>query len=45
MYERTLLPTDGSAVAQGVVSHAVGLAERYGAGLHALYVVDEQGEA
>ncbi|QCJ47705.1 MULTISPECIES: universal stress protein [Haloprofundus] len=40
MYERILVPTDGSAVAELAVSHAVDLAERYGAELHALYVVD-----
>ncbi|WP_224269716.1 universal stress protein [Haloprofundus salinisoli] len=40
MYERILVPTDGSAVAEVAVSHAVDLAERYGAELHALYVVD-----
>ncbi|WP_129114938.1 universal stress protein [Halegenticoccus tardaugens] len=40
MYERILVPTDGSAVAELAVDHAVDLAERYGAELHALYVVD-----
>ncbi|KTG09858.1 universal stress protein UspA [Haloprofundus marisrubri] len=40
MYERILVPTDGSAVAEVAVSHAVDLAERYGADLYALYVVD-----
>ncbi|WP_224332348.1 universal stress protein [Haloprofundus halobius] len=40
MYERILVPTDGSAVAEVAVSHAVDLAERYGAEIHALYVVD-----
>ncbi|PSQ13325.1 universal stress protein [Halobacteriales archaeon QS_8_69_73] len=40
MYERILVPTDGSEVAEMAVGHALELAERYGAELHALYVVD-----
>ena len=40
MYERILVPTDGSDVAEVAVGHAVDLAERYGATIHALYVVD-----
>lgn len=40
MYERILVPTDGSDAAEAAVDHAVDLAERYGARLHALYVVD-----
>jgi nucleotide-binding universal stress UspA family protein len=40
MYERILIPTDGSDVAEAAVGHALDLAERYGAEVHALYVVD-----
>lgn len=40
MYERILVPTDGSDVAENAVDHAVDIAERYGAEVHALYVVD-----
>lgn len=40
MYDRILVPTDGSSVAETAVDHAVDLAERYGAEIHALYVVD-----
>ncbi len=40
MYERILVPTDGSEVAEAAVDHALGLAERHDAAVHALYVVD-----
>lgn len=40
MYERILIPTDGSDTANVAVDHAVELAATYGAQLHALYVVD-----
>ncbi|WP_254767339.1 universal stress protein [Salinilacihabitans rarus] len=40
MYDTILIPTDGSDVAEAAIDHAVDLAERYGANLHALYVVD-----
>ncbi|GAB3410504.1 universal stress protein [Haloparvum alkalitolerans] len=40
MYERILIPTDGSEVAEAAVDHALDLAERYDAEVHALYVVD-----
>jgi nucleotide-binding universal stress UspA family protein len=40
MYERILVPTDGSDVAQAAVDHAIDLATTYGAELHALYVAD-----
>ena len=40
MYERILIPTDGSTTASIAVDHAVDLAEKYDAELHALYVVD-----
>lgn len=40
MYERILIPTDGSDVAEVAVEHALDLAERYDAEVHALYVVD-----
>jgi len=40
MYENILIPTDGSKTANVAVEHAVDLAAKYGARLHALYVVD-----
>jgi len=40
MYDRILLPTDGSAGVDRATDHAIDAAERYGATLHALYVVD-----
>lgn len=40
MYERILVPTDGSDVAQAAVDQAIDLAEKYGAEIHALFVVD-----
>ncbi|SEQ43706.1 universal stress protein [Natrinema salaciae] len=40
MYERILIPTDGSETAETAVEHALDLAEQYGAEVHALYVVD-----
>ncbi|WP_331232493.1 universal stress protein [Natronorarus salvus] len=40
MYERILVPTDGSRVAEVAVDHALSLAEQYGAEVHALYVAD-----
>ena len=40
MYDRILVPTDGSNVAQNAVDHAIDLAETYDAELHALFVAD-----
>lgn len=40
MYENILIPTDGSSTANVAVDHAVDLAAKYDARLHALYVVD-----
>lgn len=40
MYERILIPTDGSEVAEAAIEQAIDLAEKYDAELHALYVVD-----
>jgi nucleotide-binding universal stress UspA family protein len=40
MYDRILVPTDGSAATESATDHAIGLARQYGATLHALYVVD-----
>lgn len=40
MYERILVPTDGSDVAETAIGQALELAEEYGAEVHALYVVD-----
>lgn len=40
MYEKILIPTDGSEVAENAVAHAIDIAETYGAEVHALYVID-----
>lgn len=40
MYDRILLPTDGSEGMKPIIDHAVDLAETHGATLHALYVVN-----
>ncbi|MXR51074.1 universal stress protein [Halovenus sp. WSH3] len=40
MYDRILVPTDGSDVAEAAVDQAIDLAEKYGAEIHALYVAD-----
>ncbi|SHG85005.1 universal stress protein [Halobaculum gomorrense] len=40
MYNDILVPTDGSPAADAAVEHAVTLAARFDATLHALYVVD-----
>lgn len=40
MYERILVPTDGSKVAKTAVDHAVDIAEKYGAEVHALFIAD-----
>lgn len=46
MVDTILVPTDGSEHAQRAAAHAIALAEREGAALHALYVVntDDLGE-
>ena len=40
MYQRILVPTDGSEATERAVENAVDLAKQYGATIHALYVVD-----
>jgi len=40
MYDRILVPTDGSETAAAAVEHAVRLATEYDAEIHGLYVVD-----
>ena len=40
MYEHILVPTDGSETSRAAVDQAVDLASKYGATLHALYVID-----
>ncbi|WP_435182788.1 universal stress protein [Halobellus sp. EA9] len=42
MYERILVPTDGSDCADYAVEHAIDIAEQYGAELHVLSVVDSR---
>lgn len=41
MYDRILVPTDGSTVTEQAVRHGLGLARTYDATVHALYVIDE----
>ncbi|USZ69996.1 universal stress protein (plasmid) [Halorussus salilacus] len=43
MYSRILVPTDGSEHVERVVAHALDIAERDGATVHGLYVVDKGG--
>jgi len=40
MYDKILVPTDGSDVAEKAVSHAIELATHHDAAVHTLYVVD-----
>lgn len=40
--ETVLVPVDGSGAAEEALAYAVALAERYDAGVHVLYVVDEE---
>ena len=40
MYQKILVPTDGSDTAEAAVDSALDLAEKYEASVHALYVVD-----
>jgi nucleotide-binding universal stress UspA family protein len=40
MYDRILVPTDGSPGSRRVIEHATALAETHGATLHGLYVVN-----
>lgn len=42
MYDRILVATDGSAAARRAAAHAVELARRYDATLHAVYVVESR---
>lgn len=42
MYERILVPTDGSDSMTGVFEHAADIAGRRDATVHALYVVDDR---
>jgi nucleotide-binding universal stress UspA family protein len=43
MYDRILVPTDGSAPAEKGANHAIELAASLGATIHALYVIDLPG--
>ncbi|WP_058366701.1 universal stress protein [Haloparvum sedimenti] len=40
MYDNILVPTDGSPASDAAIDHAIDLAKRYDARVHALYVVD-----
>lgn len=41
MFDRILIPTDGSNPAKSAVEMALGLAETHGATLHVLFIVDQ----
>lgn len=41
MYDRVLLPTDGSETAAQAAPHAIGHAARFDADLHALFVIEQ----
>lgn len=43
MYQRVLLPTDGSTESEHAAVHAFRLAEAYDAAIHILSVVDQAG--
>jgi len=45
MYDRILVPTDGSGPATAATKHALTIADRFDATVHALYVVDTDGIA
>ncbi|EHK02155.1 hypothetical protein HRED_05458 [Candidatus Haloredivivus sp. G17] len=40
MYDRILIPTDGSKGAEAAVEHAAVIAEKFDAEVHIIYVVD-----
>ncbi|GAB6877761.1 universal stress protein [Halorubrum gandharaense] len=40
MYDEILVPTDGSPASDAAIEHAIDLAAKYDARVHALYVVD-----
>lgn len=42
MYSTILVPTDGSDAAEDAARHALELGDRFGATVHALYVVDDR---
>ena len=42
MYDRILVPTDGSASAEGAMAEALDLAEQGGAAVHVLHVIDSR---
>lgn len=39
-YDRVLVPTDGSEIAENALEHASSIAQKYDAQLHSIYVVD-----
>jgi nucleotide-binding universal stress UspA family protein len=45
LYERILVPTDGSEGVERAVAHALDLAEAHGATVHAVYVINTAGLA
>lgn len=45
MYDHILIPTDGSDPAAAATEHALTIADRFDATVHALYVVDTDGIA
>jgi nucleotide-binding universal stress UspA family protein len=45
MYERVLVPTDGSEGSANAAMRAIDLAQQYGAAIHVLHVVDSSGSS
>lgn len=45
MYDKILVPTDGSEGAEVAVSHAINIAEKFDAEVHTVYVVDVRADS
>lgn len=43
MYERILVPTDGSEQSERAANHALEIARQFGSAVHAVHVVDDRG--
>ncbi|MFC7008139.1 universal stress protein [Halalkalicoccus salilacus] len=43
MYERILVPTDGSEQSERAADHALEIARQFGSAVHAIHVVDDRG--
>lgn len=43
MYERILVPTDGSEQSERATDHALAIARQFGSAVHAVHVIDDRG--